>query len=183
MFTVGHLSKPSALPPRRKAARESLHDNEFPRRLKHFGLDDSTSLLDGENLIHFDGFEDFCFPRRGPFYFDQINDLGIADTKVKAQVALRHDAGARVDLVDLRVFSDRHASARANRAAITLRANQFEFDPIVLISPVISQERRSVIHVEDHDVDVSIVVVISKSAAAAGKALIHSRTQSELRHP
>ena len=92
-----------------------------------------------------------------------------SQAEAEAQVALRHHAGAGMNLVDLRMLSGHHAHARADGRAVAMGAQQFDGDPIILVAAVVAQKRRVIVHVQDQHVDVAVVVVIAKGAAAAGK--------------
>jgi hypothetical protein len=83
---------------------------------------------------------------------------------MEAQVALRHHARAGMDLIDLRMLSGHHFYARADGGTITLGAEQFDGDPILLVAAVVPQKRRVIVHVQDQHVDVTIVIVVAEGA-------------------
>ena len=51
-------------------------------------LNDSRALLDGQDLIDLDIAKLLGLPGGGPFHFDSVNLLRLADAKMQAQVAL-----------------------------------------------------------------------------------------------
>src|ERR1700761_3237035 len=61
-----------------------------------------------------------------------------------------------------------HAYPRSDGCAIALGSQQFDLDPVLLVAAIISKQRRRVVHIENQNVDVAIVVVVSKRGAAAG---------------
>ena len=107
------------------------------------------------------------FLRGGPFYFDEVDDLGFADPKMEAEIGLGHDARAAVDFVDLRVSASDDANASADRCAIADRANEFEFDPVLRGAAIVAKERRQVTEIQHQGVNVAVVVVVAECRAAA----------------
>src|SRR5579885_1403246 len=69
-----------------------------------------------------------------------------------------------------------NAHARANRRSIALRSNQLDLDPVLRIAPVIAEQRRNVIHVQNKRVNVAVIVVVTERRAAARKALGDARS-------
>src|SRR5271169_4788342 len=90
---------------------------------------------------------------------------------MKAQVALRHDAGAAVDFVHLRMLADNHAHTPSNGGAIAFGSHQLDLDPVLLVASIIAKQRWRIVHVQDEGVDVAVVVVVAEGGAAAGKML------------
>src|ERR1035437_2130936 len=65
-----------------------------------------------------------------------------------------------------------HTHTGANRASVRLGPNAFHLQPIVLRGAVISQKRGWLVHVYDHDVNVSVIIEVSECRSAAGARLI-----------
>ena len=68
---------------------------------------------------------------------------------------------------------DEHS--RPNPAAIRLHSLKLDLDPVLLSRKIVSQQRRRLVHVDDENVYVPIVVEIAERAAAAGMKLCNSR--------
>jgi hypothetical protein len=62
--------------------------------------------------------------------------------------------------------------------AVALRSNQLELNPIVRAGAVAAKERESIIHIEDYNVNISIIVVVSKSTPPTGKTLVNTWPQT-----
>ena len=104
------------------------------------GLHDSGAFADGEYLVALHLRKAFNFLRGRPFDLDEICDLGLAQSEVEAQIALRHDACAAVDLIHLSVFAGDHANASPDCGAIAFRANQLDLDPILPVAAVVAKQ-------------------------------------------
>jgi len=111
------------------------------------GDDGPGTFADCEDLVGLDLPELFHFLGGGPFHFDEIDSLRFAEAEVKAEVALRHDAGAAMDFVHLHMLPGHHADASADSGAIALGAEQLDLDPVLLVAAVIAKKRRRVIHI------------------------------------
>ena len=94
---------------------------------------------------------------------------------MESQITLRHDAPAAMNFVNLGMVAGYHSDSGPDCGTIAEGPNQLEFDPIVLIPAVIAQERRWIIHIQNQDIDVSIVVKIPVGTAAAGEPFADTR--------
>src|SRR5262245_1976539 len=72
-----------------------------------------------------------------------------------------------MDFVHLGMTTHYHTYSSAYRRAIAFRAEQLDGNPVVLVAAVVSKERWLVVHVEDKDVHVAVVVEVAISRAAA----------------
>src|SRR5882762_8680903 len=90
---------------------------------------------------------------------------------MQAEVILGHEAGAAHYFVHLRMFGGDYTDARANGAAVGFCAYALDFEPVVFGARIIAQERRRLVHVDDGDVDVSVVVEIAEGGASAAAGL------------
>ena len=107
------------------------------------------------------------FLRGGPFYFDEVDDLGFAEAEVEAEIGLGHDARAAVDLVDLGVGASDNANASSDCGAVARGADEFEFDPILRVAAIVAKKRRQVTEIQHESVNVAIIVVVTECRAAA----------------
>src|SRR5437588_7967289 len=99
---------------------------------------DAGALADGDALVGLHLFELFQFLRGRPFHFDEIDGLILSEAEMETQIALRHDAGAAVDLVHLDVLAGGDTNASGDGRAITFRAKRFNFDPVLLIVTIVA---------------------------------------------
>jgi hypothetical protein len=76
-----------------------------------------------------------------------------------------------VDFVHLGVLAGHDAHASADRGAIALGAEQFDLDPVLLVAAVVAQQAKANRSVQNHGIDVAVVIVVAEGRAAAGKAL------------
>src|SRR5258706_3472339 len=90
---------------------------------------------------------------------------------MQAEVILGHEAGAAQYFVHLRVFGGDYTDAVANGAAVGFCPYALDFEPVVFGAGIIAQERRRLVHVDNGDVDVSVVVEIAEGGASAAVGL------------
>src|SRR5712675_2737222 len=90
---------------------------------------------------------------------------------MQAEVILGHEARAAHYFVYLRMFGGDYADARADGAAVGFCAYALDFEPVVFGAGIIAQERRRLVHVDNGDVDVSVVVKIAEGGASAAVGL------------
>ena len=107
------------------------------KTLIFFRFDNARTFADGENLIGPDARELFDFLCCWPFHFDEVNRFRLTQTKVQAEIVLRHHTAPAGHLSHLRVVSGYHSNACANSGAVAPRADQFDLDRIVLIAAVV----------------------------------------------
>src|SRR6266849_4887302 len=60
-----------------------------------------------------------------------------------------------------------HAHASANRASIRLGANALDLEPVILCVAIIAKKRRRLVHVNNDNVDVPIVVEVAECRSSA----------------
>src|SRR5882762_4227500 len=90
---------------------------------------------------------------------------------VQAEVILGHEAGAAHYFVYLGVFGGDYTDARADGAAVGFCTYALDFEPAVFGARIIAQERGRLVHVDNGDVDVSVVVEIAEGGASAAVGL------------
>ena len=135
------------------------------------GGDDAVAFANGENLVGFDGGEALDLLRGWPLDFDHVDGVGETEAEVEAEVALRHDAGAAVYFIHLNMLAGDDAGAGADGGAIALGADEFEFDPVLLVAAVVAQQGWKVVEVEDEHIHAAVVEVIAEGRAATGETL------------
>src|SRR5215469_11590926 len=101
----------------RSSSRQTL------RRPRTMGTYNSLALTNRQDLICLDLLETLDFLRGRPFHLNHVNLQGLSQAKMQAQVALRHDAGAAVNLIYLNVLARDDADARADGGAIAVGAD------------------------------------------------------------
>src|SRR5712672_1497293 len=94
---------------------------------------------------------------------------------MQAEVILRHEARAAHYFVYLRMFGGDYTDPRADGAAVGFCAYALDFEPVVFRTGIVAQERRRLVHVDDGDVDVSVVVEIAKGSASTAVGLHEGR--------
>lgn len=92
----------------------------------------------------------------------------ITQSEVDAQIVLGNIAAAAANLVNLTLVAGPNLDSGADPIAIGFDADRLNFDPMVPVSTVVSQQVRWPVHVIDDDIDVAVVVVIGEGHAAAG---------------
>ena len=60
---------------------------------------------------------------------------------MKPQVILRHHAGAALYFSDLAMLAGDDTGARPDRGAVALSSDEFQLDPVLLVSTHVVQER------------------------------------------
>src|SRR5882757_1241865 len=90
---------------------------------------------------------------------------------MQAEVILGHKAGAAHYFVYLRMFGGDYTDARADGAAVGFCAYALDFEPVIFGAGIIAEERGRLVHVDDGDVDVSVVVEIAEGGASAAVGL------------
>src|ERR1017187_1911973 len=66
---------------------------------------------------------------------------------------------------------------RSNGGAIALGPQQFDLDPVLPVAPIVAEKRRQIVQIQDHNIHVAVVVIVSECGAAAGKALTDAGAQ------
>jgi len=102
---------------------------------------DPFSFLNRVNLIRGKIAETLYQPA-GPGDFDAIDLASGSQAEVQPKVVLRKIAAASANFIELRKFSSAHREARADSGAVTFRALQVEFNPVISIDEMIAQESR-----------------------------------------
>src|SRR6266446_4519687 len=85
---------------------------------------------------------------------------------MKTEVVLGIVARTAHHLVDAITTPGGHSDARANRASIRARSNQFDDQRPVLAVAIMAQQRRRRIEIVNHHFNLAVVVEIAESAAA-----------------
>src|SRR5882757_2025959 len=93
---------------------------------------------------------------------------------MQAEVILGHEAGAAHYFVYLRMFGGDYTDARADGAEVGFCAYALDFKPVVFGAAIVAEERGRLVHVDDGDVDVSVVVKIAEGGASAAVGLSDS---------
>src|ERR1039458_3329137 len=137
-------------------------------------FNNSRAFLNGEELVggNIGEFFDLLCSRPRDLY--QIHLGRLSQAEMEAQVALGHHTRTGMDLVYLCMLSGNDACTGADGCAITLGAEQFEGNPIVLVAAVVAQERWVVVHVEDQHIKTAIVIIVAESATATGESFCHT---------
>ena len=135
-------------------------------------------FLDGNEPIGRDLLKSFV-QATWPINVD-VRRSGAPQTEMQAGIAAREKAGLTQDRLrlDLASVVDKHPGS--NGASIGLYAFQFHFDPIGLAGEVIAQERGRLVEIDDQNVDVPVVVEVSKRASPT--AVWRRYTGTSLRH-
>ena len=67
------------------------------------------------------------------------------------------------------MFSSDNSHPRSNGCSIALGAHELDLDPVLLVAPVIAQERWQIVHIQNQRIHVAVIVVVSESRPAARK--------------
>src|SRR2546426_124470 len=98
---------------RLESATHSTRREMSQKTLIFFRFDNARTFADGENLIGPDARELFDFLCCWPFHFDEVNRFCLTQTKVQAEIVLRHHTAPAGHLSHLRVVSRHHSNASA----------------------------------------------------------------------
>src|ERR1700676_3844205 len=124
----------------------------------------TNPFLDGNEPIGRDLLESFV-QSTGPIHVD-VSRSGVSQTEMQAGIAAGVKAGLTQDRLRLSLASIMDKHSRSNGASIGLYTFQFHFDPIGLADEVIAQQRRRLVEIDDQDVDIPVVVKVSKGASS-----------------
>src|SRR5260370_11422462 len=110
-----------------------------------------------------------------PIHVD-VGRSGVPQTEMQAGIAAREKAGLTQHGLRLCLASimDKHSSS--NGASIGLYTFQFHFDPVGLPAEVIAQHRRRLVEIDNQDVDIPVVVEVSKRASPTTVCRRYPRT-------
>ena len=117
-----------------------------------------------------------------PMDFDAIGTATIPQAKVESRPPVALIAAAAVDLVDLRQVARHDPHPRADAVAVALDALEPDVQPVVLAPLLIEhvpQDRGLRVRVEDHHVDVSVIVQVVEGDTLRG--VLGHRAQAALR--
>ena len=89
---------------------------------------------------------------------------------------MREVAGRAVDRAPLALTARLQADASADPIAVVLAAKDLHHEIISRISPIIAQQSRRVVELDDKEVDITVVVVVAKAGAATDFGLRQPRT-------
>lgn len=103
----------------------------------------------------------------GPADFNVLSRSGLAQSKMQAHVTVGRIASAALDLAHLHAPARCYLYARSDSASVAPRANGSKNEPVVPAGSVIPQEVGSLTGVGDKNINITVVVIISKSRAAA----------------
>ena len=102
-----------------------------------------------------------------PANFNLLSRSGLAQSEMQAHVTMRRIASATLDLAHLHASARGYLDARSDSASVAPRANGSKNEPAVIVRCVVPQEVGSLIGVGDKNINITVVVKISKSRAAA----------------
>src|SRR5690348_5047134 len=86
---------------------------------------------------------------------------------MQTRVVAGIEAGLAHQRLGLFFFAVRSNYACANGAAVGLGSNQLDFEPVITALHVIAKERRRLVHVDDQDVEIAVVIEVPEGAATA----------------
>ena len=89
---------------------------------------------------------------------------------------MREVAGRAVDRAPLGFTARLQADASADPIAVVLAAKDLHHEIVSRISPIIAQQSRRVVELDDEEVDIAVVVVVAKAGAATDFGLRQPRT-------
>src|SRR5262249_32781911 len=68
--------------------------------------------------------------------------------------------------MDLCLAACQDFDARSDSAAVTARAFETQCDPMIPVATFISVKTRSIVHIDDENVDVAIIIEVAESGAS-----------------
>src|SRR4030095_13700859 len=110
-----------------------------------------------------------------PRHFEALRSLDLPPTQVRTPGTLRQIAAGTRNLADLGNSSRPQLDASAHRVAIASRAHELEIDKMMTRVALVSEQQRWIAVVGDNNVEVAIVVEVSKRASAPGLRSCESR--------
>ena len=104
---------------------------------------------------------EFLHCAAGPADCHPVDPFGLADPEVSPEVALGEKTGPGGDFSHLDARTSDHFDARADSIPIALSPDGGYFQPVLSVAAVVAQERRSVVDVQDQDIQISVFVVVA----------------------
>src|SRR5580658_8604782 len=149
-------------------SRTSLDSASAPA----FVLNDSRSFSQGDELVG--GKSLVLFVQAvGPVDIE-VNGCESTQTKMQAGIVTGIVAGLTEYGLRLCLAAIVGQHPRPDRAAVGCHSFEFHLDPVLFSFDVISQQGWRFIHIDDEDVEISVIVEISEGAAAAAVSVGHA---------
>ena len=95
-----------------------------------------------------------------------VDDFGLAKAEVEARIACRVVTGLAHSCLCLHFSAVVNQHARPDGASVRLHAFKKNLDPVLLAGDIIAEQGWRLIHVDDHNVNVAVVVEISKGTSS-----------------
>src|SRR5256885_9468291 len=130
-------------------------------------LNQSLALFNAKDFIRGD-IVNFIYNPAGPVNLDQIYLRSLLKSEMHSQIALRKITAAAVQVASLGEIAGNDFDSRANAVAIAFHSHCLDQNGIAGVAAVVSQQLRRAIKIIDHDVDVTVVIDVTKGGAATG---------------
>src|SRR2546426_2079508 len=143
-----------------------------------FLLNQTFAFFNRHHLIHADaghGIDNAA----GPTHLDEVDCGPLLEAEVQPQIILREVTAAAADLVYLGQAARGDLHARPDAVPITFHADRFHEHRVILIPTIVAQQLWRPIQIVDDNVNVTIVIDITKGGSAArtffsqGAAALH----------
>jgi len=135
-----------------------------------FVLNNSRSFSQGDELVGGESLVLFV-QAVGPVDIE-VNGCDSTQTKMQAGIVTGIVTGLAQHGLRLYLATIVGQHPRSNRAAVGFHSFEFHLDPVLFSLDVISQQGWRFIHIDDEDVEISVIIEISEGAAAAGLELV-----------
>lgn len=150
----------------RTQAAELRGSEEEHLRARPAGIGNNpVRFANGNKLIAFDTrvfFYEAAWPVDG-----QVRSGRLPKAEMKARVIARKITRLAQDRLGLDPAGVPGQHPGANGAAIRLRSYQLHLQPVVCSLQIVSQQRGSRVHIQDQNIQITVVVEIAKRAPAA----------------
>src|SRR3569832_761938 len=130
----------------------------------------ALAFFDRHDTVHAD-VRDFINCAAGPTHLNRINLRAFLETKVQPQITLRYVTVATPHLIRLRQITRDYSHACTDATAITLHTDCFDHDGIVCVPTVVAQQLRWSIEIRNQQINVTVVIDVSKRHAATRTVL------------
>ena len=137
-----------------------------------FVLNNSRSFSQGDELVGGESLVLFV-QAVGPVDIE-VNGCDSTQTKMQAGIVTGIVTGLAQHGLRLYLATIVGQHPRSNRAAVGFHSFEFHLDPVLFSLDVISQQGWRFIHIDDEDVEISVIIEISEGAAAARVSIGHA---------
>ncbi len=99
-----------------------------------------------------------------------IDGSGVPEAEMNAKIVVGKIAPSAADFRDLLSATRLNFDASADRVTVAAGAFQAETDPMILTVAVVPVQARTIVQVDDENVEVPVIVIVGDSGSTGGLA-------------